>query len=280
VENSVSDDIYLKKESCDITFDCANSVPVHLQLTTSQGYGLIGTSTGSVDFTAVSMCDPTLLNQLDQDFTKYFKLLNEFDLLDRVGSADVENEINKLKAKITAEQATIQSPEFVKLFDQMLASLSNKATLGEYKQLAQAREKLLSEPVKDWKTTDLDGKTHSLSDFKGNVVVLDFWYRGCGWCILAMPQIEAVAEHYANRPVTVIGMCTNNPDSGDGLFVAKKMGLTYPVYNAKEIATSYHIQGFPTTVIIDQTGAIRDVETGWKSDLRDTLLQKIDALLH
>ena len=39
---------------------------------------------------------------------------------------------------------------------------------------------------------DQQGKTVKLADFKGKVIVLDFWYRGCGWCIMAMPQIKEV----------------------------------------------------------------------------------------
>jgi peroxiredoxin len=57
---------------------------------------------------------------------------------------------------------------------------------------------------------DVDGKPFRLGDYRGKVVVLDFWYRGCGWCIKAMPQLNALAGQFEGRPVALLGMNTDN----------------------------------------------------------------------
>lgn len=44
------------------------------------------------------------------------------------------------------------------------------------------------------------GKKHALKHYRGKVVVLDFWYRNCGWCLRAMPQVKEAATHFRGRP--------------------------------------------------------------------------------
>jgi peroxiredoxin len=125
---------------------------------------------------------------------------------------------------------------------------------------------------------DLDGKAHALTDYKGKVVVLDFWYRGCGWCMRAMPQVNQLAEDFKGQPVAVLGMCTDR-DEKDARLVADKMKLTYPVLRAEGVPDKYKVQGFPTLVVIDQKGEVRDVHVGYSPALRDEVAKVIRGLL-
>ena len=52
----------------------------------------------------------------------------------------------------------------------------------------------IGKPAPDFELTGVDGKTVVLKDLRGRVVVLDFWYRDCGWCITAMPQVIELAR--------------------------------------------------------------------------------------
>ncbi len=56
--------------------------------------------------------------------------------------------------------------------------------------------KLIGKPSEDWKTTISTVHPRSLEDYRGKVVLLDFWYRGCGWCIRAMPQLKQLADEF------------------------------------------------------------------------------------
>jgi hypothetical protein len=74
-------------------------------------------------------------------------------------------------------------------------------TESAYLSEAEAEEReATNKPAAQWETTDIEGKKHSLSDYRGKVVVLDFWYSGCVPCIKAMPEIKEIAEQFrANR---------------------------------------------------------------------------------
>ena len=56
---------------------------------------------------------------------------------------------------------------------------------------------------------------------------MDFWYRGCGWCMYAMPQVKQLAEDYKDKPVVVLGMNTDRNEE-DARFVVKELGLDVP----------------------------------------------------
>ena len=60
----------------------------------------------------------------------------------------------------------------------------------------------------DWEARTLEGKLHSLKAYRGQIVILDFWYWGCGWCIWAMPQIKGLVADFQGQPVVVLGIKT------------------------------------------------------------------------
>jgi peroxiredoxin len=138
--------------------------------------------------------------------------------------------------------------------------------------------KVLGKPAADWDTKDLDGKPHALKDYRGKVVILDFWYRGCGWCIRAMPQVNQLANDFKNEPVAILGMNTDQ-DEKDAQFVVEKMKLTYPVLKATGVPEKYEVAGFPTLVIIDQQGNVHDVHVGYSPTLRDDVAAVVKKLL-
>ena len=114
----------------------------------------------------------------------------------------------------------------------------------------------MNKPSPEWDTTDLAGSAVSLAGCRGKVLVLDFWYRGCGWCIRAMPQMKQVATHFQGRPVAVLGMNTDR-DQADAQFVVDKLALNYPTLKAEGLPEKYGVRGFPTLLVIDQAGVVR-----------------------
>jgi thiol-disulfide isomerase/thioredoxin len=107
---------------------------------------------------------------------------------------------------------------------------------------------------------------------------MDFWYRGCGWCVRAMPQMKQIAEHFKDQPVVVLGMNTDQNEA-DARFVIDKMGLNYPTVKATGIPQKYKVSGFPTLLIVDQEGVLRDIHVGYSPTLREEVVGAVEKLL-
>ena len=137
---------------------------------------------------------------------------------------------------------------------------------------------MVGKPAEAFETKDIDGKAVKLADLKGKVVVLDFWYRGCGWCIKAMPQMNGLAEDFAGKPVAIFGMNTDANEE-DARFVIEKMGLKYPTLKAIGLPEKFGVQGFPTLIVIDQEGKVHDLHVGYTPTLREDVGRQIKALL-
>lgn len=115
----------------------------------------------------------------------------------------------------------------------------------------------------DFTLPSLDGKSVSLSDFRGKWVVLDFWGSWCGWCIKGFPALKEAYAKYGNK-IIVIGIDCNETES-DWRAGVKKYELPWlNLYNGenRQLYDAYNIQGFPTKAIINPEGKLVDLTTG------------------
>ncbi|MBL9207706.1 MAG: TlpA family protein disulfide reductase, partial [Opitutaceae bacterium] len=124
----------------------------------------------------------------------------------------------------------------------------------------------------DFTTQTLDGKEVKLSDFKGKVVILDFWATWCGPCMAAMPHTQQVAAQYKEQGVVVLGSCTNDARSKFESWV-KSNAATYPdilwTHDKAERGADrasnklFGVRGIPTQFIIDRSGKVVDIVIGY-----------------
>ncbi len=130
--------------------------------------------------------------------------------------------------------------------------------LAEEPQLTQVSSRTGAEPVApDWQLEGLDGKTVQLSDFKGKVVVLNFWATWCPPCRKEIPDLIALQTKYANDLVVVGISLDENGLSAVKSFVART-GINYPVVMGDQGTASAYggITAIPTTFVIDRAGKI------------------------
>jgi thiol-disulfide isomerase/thioredoxin len=124
----------------------------------------------------------------------------------------------------------------------------------------------------DFPMTDLQGKPVKVSDYRGKVVILDFWATWCGPCIASMPHTQEVAAHYKDQGVVVLGSCTSDARDKFDAWV-KTNQEKYPdfVFAHDPLETDdnrpsrklYGVGGIPTQFIIGRDGKIAAIQIGY-----------------
>jgi thiol-disulfide isomerase/thioredoxin len=136
----------------------------------------------------------------------------------------------------------------------------------------------------DWTLPDLDGKTAKLADFKGKVLVIDFWGTWCGPCRQELPLVQKIYERYRER-VAFVGINwerDTGPDMNNRVrSYMTSTGLTFPcVLDADRAAQiAYEVEGFPSLFVIDRSGKIRYKNVGVSDGVEQILSAQIDSLL-
>jgi peroxiredoxin len=130
-----------------------------------------------------------------------------------------------------------------------------------------------------WELNDVAGKPLKLSDFKGKVVILDFWATWCPPCRAEIPGFVALQNKYADKGLTVIGVSVDEQGPSVVKPFMRQLKMNYPVVMAdqKIIADYGNIEAIPTTFVIDRDGAIVSVHQGYTDSA--TLEKEIQSLL-
>jgi cytochrome c biogenesis protein CcdA/peroxiredoxin len=107
------------------------------------------------------------------------------------------------------------------------------------------------------------GETVKLSDYRGKVVILNFWATWCGPCRVEMPEFEKAYQTQAEKGFVVLAV--NNRETTDKVTAFRKdMELTFPIIMDEngDLQTKYSVQGYPTTYVIDRKGVIVALQPG------------------
>ncbi|MGO8761539.1 MAG: TlpA family protein disulfide reductase [Desulfobaccales bacterium] len=124
----------------------------------------------------------------------------------------------------------------------------------------------------------LQGKEYSLSQFKGKVVVLNFFTFFCGPCRDEMPDLNKINNELKGRGLQTLGIALSS-DPTQIRFLVKQLGLEYPVLIGNDkVGDSYgSIAVVPTTVIIDKQGNVAQRIEGTRK--KETFMKLIEPLL-
>jgi cytochrome c biogenesis protein CcmG/thiol:disulfide interchange protein DsbE len=121
--------------------------------------------------------------------------------------------------------------------------------------------------------TGTDGKIKKLSDFKGKIVIIDFWATWCAPCRKGIPDLIELQKEFGKK-IVIIGISLDQQKS-DVIPFMKKMGINYPiVYGSPEVTRQYGgVEAIPATFIIDRKGNIVDQHIGLtpKSEYSDQI---------
>lgn len=272
--------IYLSSSKSVSTFDPARGLVTRRESTNTQGYGFKGQGTGVTELVGVKPMDSTVHKQLAAEEGRYFESVAAYSkALRAAGEAKPDDAAKVLAGAVEALKSANTAVAHPGLKADLEDRVKRHAQAAKYTvEDAARRAKVVGQPAAAFETTDIDGKKVSLADLKGKVVVLDFWYRGCGWCIKAMPQMNGLAADFAGQPVAIFGMNTDR-DEADARFVIEKMGLKYPTLKATGLPEKFGVQGFPTLIVIDPAGNVHDMHVGYTATLREDVGRQIRGLL-
>jgi len=130
---------------------------------------------------------------------------------------------------------------------------------------------------------DLNGKPHSLADYKGKVVLVNFWATWCPPCRAEMPSMQRLKEHMAGKPFAILAvdMAESEAEVRSFLRELKPTQIDFTILMDKQGKTikEWKVSVFPTSFIIDAEGLLRYSLLGGAEWDEYDAVQKIEALL-
>lgn len=118
-------------------------------------------------------------------------------------------------------------------------------------------------PADEFRLTDLDGKTHSLSQYRGKVVLVNFWATWCKPCTTEMPAMQASFDRLRDKGFVVLAI-NELEDEAKVREHIKQYGHTFPVLMDRDnkVANQFGVFGLPVSVFIDQQGRVQEYIKG------------------
>lgn len=207
--------------------------------------------------------------------TGYLSSFSGTDTQTENTSVSGEQETEEDSGKDPKEQETEENAETETVTEEDI--LSGKVVTEEEEEKTEEESDLPDAP--DFTLTDQYGNTHTLSEYRGKTVFLNFWATWCGPCKMEMPDIQKLYEEYGENSEDLIVLGVANPKTDEypqnadvsqeeiGEFLTSN-GYTYPVVmdTTGEIFASYGIASFPTTFMITEEGKVFGYASGTLSE--------------
>ncbi len=140
-------------------------------------------------------------------------------------------------------------------------------------------------PVKeapDFTLKSITGEKISLKDFKGSVVLVDFWATWCGPCRISIPELVKIQEKYGDKGVSILGISLDDPDKTDDMqlqrFVEKYRMNYHVMRGGNDIMISYFGTAsapIPTMFVIDQDGKIVETVSGFQPGKVEKIIKRL-----
>lgn len=139
---------------------------------------------------------------------------------------------------------------------------------------------LTGQPAPDFALKSSTGENLRLSEYRGDVVMINFWATWCGPCRQEMPLLDELYTRYERVGFNLLGVNIDD-DSGRAMDMIRELGVSFPVlFDArKEVSRLYDVDAMPVTVLVDREGNVRHIHEGYKPGYEQTYLDQVRSLL-
>lgn len=162
-------------------------------------------------------------------------------------------------------------------------ALTLAVALGAVTLFAAASDRAEAASATNFTLSDLDGKRHQLSEFKGKVVLLNFWATWCGPCQVEMPHLEAMHKELGAKGLVVLGISTDDAKLDATVKPnVKRLGLTYLILRDPQttVVSQFNpAKTLPFNVLVDKAGQVAKVHAGYNPGDEVTLKAELVELL-
>ena len=132
----------------------------------------------------------------------------------------------------------------------------------------------------DFTLKSIEGENLKLSEYRGEVVLINFWASWCGPCLQEMPVLSELHDKYKALGFTALGVNVEE-DSAKARKLLKELPVSFPVLldNESVVSKQYNVVAMPSTVLVDRNGNMRYLHKGYKPGLEDVYLQQVRDLI-
>ncbi len=135
-------------------------------------------------------------------------------------------------------------------------------------------------PAPDFSLKSSAGKNLKLSEYRGDVVMINFWASWCGPCRQEMPLLEELYQQYESLGFTILGVNVE-ADSTKAKDMLKSIPVSFPVLydTTSKVSKLYDVVAMPSTVLVDRDGNMRYLHQGYKPGYAEQYQQQVRKLI-
>ena len=179
-----------------------------------------------------------------------------FDMLD-----EVERYEDMLEAFKEAERQHPDTEPILWRLAYIYRKLGNIELADVYDRRADPTYDLIGKPVPDFSATDFNGNPISLQDYRGKILLLDFWGVWCGFCIDEMPNLKKVYDIYKDQGFDIIGVSLDDKETELRDYIRENDIQWRQIFSSERwrddpLAQQYNVTGVPAQWLIDREGKL------------------------
>ena len=139
---------------------------------------------------------------------------------------------------------------------------------------------LTGQTAPDFVLRSSTGENLRLSEYRGDVVMINFWATWCGPCRQEMPLLDELYGRYQRVGFSLLGINIDD-DSRRAMAMVKELGVRFPVLfdEEKKVSKLYEVEAMPMTILLDREGTVRHIHYGYKPGYEQKYLNEIRSLL-